>query len=419
MFEQTGFETQQRVQAGKVPVVGRGLLIAQLLILLFLGLQDAQVVWPILYVLKADFAISIASAGIAVTSYSAAAAFWALIIGPLSDQFGRLIFLRTAAIVFSVAALLAGIAPSFAVFIGARVLAGLVGGTISACVIAQMADLFAYHERGRAMGWIGAMYFVPAVIGLPAAAWITGQWGWRVLYFSMAILAVLPAGFLPRRVVKRRRHPNGRASAQTNCLRVIRNQLVDYVNYWRSPVTRPGLLLALAFSATVSGLLTYLSTWLTEAFGMPVSTIGLVFLVTGVASTAGALTGGWLSDRLGKRRIILISSGLLAGVLFLVSAAKSSSEVYIILAIGGLMMALREGPYHALITELVPQNQRGAFVALRNSTAQIAIALSAAICGLLYVRIGFVAVTVFAGSFSLVAMVIAWTIPEPKLKTRT
>jgi putative MFS transporter len=177
------------------------------------------------------------------------------------------------------------------------------------------------------------------------------------------------------------------------------------------------LLLALAFAATASGLLTYLGAWLAAAFGLSTAASGLVFLVTGLASTVTAFSGGWWSDRFGKRRMIVISSALLVMVLPWLARVTDLSQLYLACAAGGIFLALREGPFQALLTELAPAQQRGAYLALRNFTSQITIAASAVACGWLYEHFGFSAICYFSAGFSLFATIVAASSAEPAEKS--
>jgi putative MFS transporter len=147
---------------------------------------------------------------------------------------------------------------------------------------------------------------------------------------------------------------------------------------------------------------------------MSVATIGLVFMLTGGTSVVGALSGGWFADRLGKRRMIALSSIMLALILFLVYTVQSRAAVFLFCAAGGLAMALREGPFQALISELAPATERGAYIALRNAISQLAIAAAAAICGLLFERFGFHAVAYFAAGCSVIASGLVLRIDEPR-----
>src|SRR5213595_237151 len=56
---------------------------------LFLGVSDTQLVAPLLPLIARDLGTTPGHAGIIVTTYSLAAAAFALIVGPLSDRIGR------------------------------------------------------------------------------------------------------------------------------------------------------------------------------------------------------------------------------------------------------------------------------------------------------------------------------------------
>ena len=56
---------------------------------LFLGVSDTQLVGPLLPAIAQDLGTTAGHAGIIVTTYSLAAAAFALIVGPLSDRVGR------------------------------------------------------------------------------------------------------------------------------------------------------------------------------------------------------------------------------------------------------------------------------------------------------------------------------------------
>jgi predicted MFS family arabinose efflux permease len=388
-----------------------------LLSVLLLGLIDVQIFSPILPLLSEDFNISIATAGIAVTAYSITSALWALFIGPLSDRFGRLIFLRLAAGMFATASMLAFFSERFGVYVLARVLAGLAGGSMSACSIALVADLVPYERRGKAMGLVGAMYSVAAVVGVPFGALIAGSFGWRSIYIIFAAPALLLAILMHRtqkavdgEFVNNGANHHRRASGIFDA---VRRQLRDYGRFWMNGGTRHGLLLAVSFSATATSLLTYLGAWLAHDFNMDVELIGVVFLTTGLAALLGAFGGGWMADRLGKRRLIGVSSLALAAVMLTSYFVQNQAQVFAFCIAGAMAIAVREGPYQALITEQVQAYERGAYIAMRNSTSQIAIAATAAIGGVLYEQFGYVAVASFAGACSLLAAVIVYFALEP------
>jgi len=410
--------TQLPVAQNK-PAASISLVMSLLLSVLLLGLIDVQIFSPILPLLSKDFNISIATAGIAVTAYAITSALWALFIGPLSDRFGRLIFLRIAAALFATASLLAFFSERFGVYVGARVLAGLAGGSISACSIALVADIVPYERRGKAMGLVGAMYSVAAVAGVPIGAVLAGSFGWRSIYLIFAVPALLLAIFMHRTqiAVDTQFVTNGNGATQrrpaSGILDAVRIQLRGYGRFWTNGDTRSGLLLAISFSAAATSLLTYLGVWLSQDFNMDVELVGVVFLTTGLAALLGAFGGGWMADRLGKRRLIGVSSLALTAVMLTSYFVQNQAQVFAFCITGAMAMAVREGPYQALITEQVEAFERGAYIAMRNSTSQISIAATAALCGVVYQHFGYVAVTSFAATCSLLSAIVVYFALEP------
>ncbi len=79
------------------------LVIANLFLLLFLGVADNQVIAALLPSFVESLNISVGMAGLLVTSYSLAAAAAAFISGSLSDHYGRRRFLLVGVAVFALA----------------------------------------------------------------------------------------------------------------------------------------------------------------------------------------------------------------------------------------------------------------------------------------------------------------------------
>ncbi len=398
----------------------RGLFVALLLLLLLLGLTDVQVVPVFLPLVAEEFQVGIVAAGGLVTLYSVSAAVWAMAIGPLSDRYGREPFLLAAGGIFALASYVTFAGRGFALLASARMLTGMAGGIFSTCILALVADLFPFSRRGRAMGWVAATYSISAVAGVPAGAFAAEAFGWRWIFLLFAVSgAGLSAALW---LVKQRsgaKAPSPSYSAGLDVSRILRREVQRYLSFWRRETTRRGLWLAVAVSATSASLLTYLSAWLIQTMQFRVGEVGQVFLVTGIAMVLGSLTGGWISDRIGKRSLFAWSSALLIPALLSVFGITQQWHVFAFCLVGGLLLSLREGPYQAIITGLVAANERGAYLAMRSTTAKLSIAASAAVAGWLFSRFGFRGVSLLSAGFSSMALWIIltrkWAIaPEQK-----
>ena len=78
-----------------------GLVMGILFLIFFLGQSDNQMISPLLPLIAAELHIEVGAAGALMgPAYALAAATAALLIGPLSDKFGRRRFLLWASILF-------------------------------------------------------------------------------------------------------------------------------------------------------------------------------------------------------------------------------------------------------------------------------------------------------------------------------
>jgi DHA1 family purine base/nucleoside efflux pump-like MFS transporter len=382
-------------------------VIANLFLLLFLGVADNQVLAALIPSLVSSFHISIGAAGLLVTVYSLAAAGAAFVSGPLSDHYGRRRFLLAGVLVFAVASWLSARSPNYAALMMARVLTGFAAGTISTCSIAFAGDWFPYAVRGRAIGLISSAYFAAPILGVPLATQIADRYGWRrafLLFAAMGVVVALSSLVLPADQLS----PEPSAQKMRTAARAFRSFL-------RRRDTAAALVIAFLVSGGLVGFLTYIAQWLNNHFGVATRTIGWVFMLGGLVAVASAPLGGIVSDWLGKRTISIASNVLLAVSVAAIPFLSWGVGLLVVFAGASLGAAFRQGPLTALMTEMVPTARRGSFIALRNICSQLGIGLVVLAGGVLYQHHGYVAVTTLCALMTaLVAVLLATHIMEPQ-----
>src|SRR3989454_2171039 len=158
---------------------------------LFLGVSDTQLVAPLLPLIASGLGITPGHGGIIVTSYSVAAAAFALFVGPVSDRVGRKKVLVSGLAVFSLASFLTYHVSTFNALIILRAMTGLAAGTLSTSALSFAGDYYPYEQRGRAMGILSMGYFVAFVVGVPAGALAASRWGWQWVFGCLSAAAGL------------------------------------------------------------------------------------------------------------------------------------------------------------------------------------------------------------------------------------
>ena len=136
-----------------------------------------------------------------LTSYLVSNAIVLPISGWFSQVLGRKRFFLISIVLFSVASLACGLAPSLGWLIVARIFQGVGGGGLQPVSQAILADSFPPKERGMAFAIYGvAVVFAPA-IGPTLGGWITDHASWHWIFLlnvPVGVMLFVVAGMLVR-----------------------------------------------------------------------------------------------------------------------------------------------------------------------------------------------------------------------------
>lgn len=377
-----------------------------LLLVFFLGTSDNQMISALLPKIASDLGLSEGEVGkLMLPVYALAAAAAALIIGPLSDRAGRRVFLLYASILFGVSLAAASFINDIYSLAAVRLLTGLAAGVFSTCSIAYVGDYFPYERRGMAMSVVQAGYFAALVLGVPVANLLAGWQSWRASFIFFGAISGI-AFFLIAMLLPDDKNISGSHSRSARRFDNIRQSFET-----RERVA--GIFAALLVSGGFVGFFSYLGSWLSKDLRRTTNEVSLFFILVGFALLVGAFVAGPVSDKFGKRGVSIASTVVLAAMLFLIPRFDWSIILFVTFLLASVAFAFRQGPLQALATELVPQQARGAFVAVRNTASQIGIALSTAISGSLYDRSGYASVAVMSSAVTLAAAVCIMMMREP------
>ena len=120
-------------------------------------------------------------------------AFAALIVaaGRVADVFGRRRCLLAGAIVFAIASLLCGIAPTLSVLVIGRVLQGAGGALMLPAGMAIISSVYNAEERAAAMGILVGIAGVAQSIGPLVGGFLTAEVSWRLVFLINLPLIVV------------------------------------------------------------------------------------------------------------------------------------------------------------------------------------------------------------------------------------
>jgi multidrug resistance protein len=340
----------------------------------FSSLFNMRVISPILVDISQDFDISVAVAGSLGAAYSLPAAFLAWLFGPLSDRLGRRTLIIFGLISLIVASVGATFAPTFALLVLFRVLAGLGSAALQPAVFAAVGDYFPYEERGRAFGWVVTGTTMAVVLGLPAGSLLAGYLSWRWVFGLLAliffIVNLLIIFLLPPTEEQHKAQDAGFDEYFTTFGQILRNRS-----------TLMALISSTLFGLFWQGWNTFSGAFFIQTFGIRTEALAPIYVIQGIAIVLASRVGGILSDRITKKAVA--STAMLFAGLVMFLLTNIHGALWLGIALNTLMAvpaSFRFVSGNALISELVPSS-RGMMTAMNSSANQVGTMMASALGG--------------------------------------
>jgi len=236
---------------------------------------------------------------------------WALgayVIARWSDSRGsRKPFLLAFLVIFSACSVLSGLARSFPVLLVSRAIMGAVDGPFLPVCLAIMAIESSPHRRGVNAGIM--QNFFAALLGQSLAPWllptIAEQYGWRAAFFVAGVPGILCAIGIWLWV----REPTKEAQAALHAVVATDAANDDRKMGLFDMLAVRNVAVCCLISVFMVGWFvmgwTFLPKFLTTVRGMPGPAMGSLLSVLGFASALSGFGAPWLSDRIGRKPVMV------------------------------------------------------------------------------------------------------------------
>lgn len=162
----------------------------------FAGALDLGVLSPALPAIAREFAVPTGDLAWIFTLYLLVTVASIAIASTLADRYGRRVVYMSCIGLFALGSVVAVIAPSYAVLLFARGLQALGAGGVFPVATAAIADVVEPQRRGSALGALGAVWGLAAIVGPLFGGAITHFVSWRwifVLNFPLAAIVLFLA----------------------------------------------------------------------------------------------------------------------------------------------------------------------------------------------------------------------------------
>jgi len=251
---------------------------------------------------------------------------WALAafgIGKLSDAIGnRKLLLIFATIAFSLCSFLSGLASSFALLLGARLLMGVAEGGIAPISHAMVVAEVSPERRGLAQGLMqnfGSNLLGSFVAPVLLVAFAT-SFGWREAFFLAGVPGLVCAVAMWFMLDEPQPLPKQAVAEKVGMGVVLGNRNVLL-----------SIVLCVLLVANLVVCWVFMPLYLTQTRGLTPENMGWLMGTLGISATVGSFVVSGLSDKIGRRPVIIMMP--LLGVLLPLGALYFDGSLWILAAL--------------------------------------------------------------------------------------
>jgi MFS family permease len=362
----------------------------------FLNYIDRQVLPALAPTLKQELHLTDTELGMMEAALLLSFTILAPLFGKLGDKFSRTKLMAAAAVIWSIATAVTGLADKFPLMPGgvnlrvpftsftialtgvailmciARSVVGVGESSFSTITPSLIADYFRPEKRATALGVFQAAIPMGFALGYVVGGVLAYYFGWRMAFMFVGLPGLITAVF-----VWRLKEPVRGASDPVTPASVEPAKTPErswFALAWQIIKTRDWLLSTAGYTALTFALGAF-ATWgtimLNEDKGMDKTKAAVILgIVTLAGGATGTFGGGWVADRVAKRRVnvyfLVCAIGSLLGVIPAVMVLGSRNIYVYVPAIFLAVMFLftNNAPFHAILVGSVSPLVRATAVAL-------------------------------------------------------
>ena len=385
-------------------------IIFPLWLLVFAASCQVMIIAPLLPQIGIELNTPESLLGNLVTVYAMMIGVCAIIMGPLSDKIGRRKILLIGSISMTIALLLHSVAVNFTSLLILRAFAGMAGGVLSGAAVSYVGDYFPYEKRGWANGWIMSGIAMGQILGIPLGTFLAEIYGFKFPFIIFGGLMGLTTILIFFKV------PQPNVELQVSRI-TLKTTFIKYRDLLRDQDIKAVAISYFLMFLSLSIYLIYLPSWLTHEFGVSVSEIGWIFFAGGIANAITGPNAGKLSDKIGRKNMIIASCFGLAALFILTTFIITSFWItFILFPMAMVLIAMRISPFQALSSELVKSNNRGTLMSLLVAIGNVGAGSAGSLAGPLFENFGYLSNTALGTFTILLTAFIVWRfVPEPEL----
>jgi SHS family lactate transporter-like MFS transporter len=273
----------------------------------------------------------------------------AVIFGMLADRYGRRGPLMANVVFFSFVELLCGFAPNYTVFLVLRTIYGIGMGGEWGVGSSLAMESIPPKRRGLISGVVQSGYSCGYLLAAVVTKFVLPHWGWRAMFWVGGLPALL-ALYIRWQVKESEAWKQNRMPGFTGIVKAAAAN-------WKLFVYMIGMMALMNFLS--HGTQDLYPHFLQSVHGFSTTTVANIAIFYNVGALVGALIFGRLSERLGRRRALVLATAVALSVI----PAWAFGKTLLALALGAFLMQVGVqgawGIIPAHLNELSPPTVRG------------------------------------------------------------
>jgi len=350
-------------------------------LLVVIGSSSMYVVSVVLPQIQADFGIDRSSASMPYAATMAGLGVGGLVMGRLADRFGVIVPVLIGTIGLGVGYIAAGLAPGAGGFtLASGLLVGALGASATFSPLMADASLWFVRRRGIAVAINAAGLYVGGALWPPITQRVVEAFGWRTAYVALGVFCI--ATMLPLAMALRRRPPSlapaGDAASAASLAAQARPLGL-------SPRSLEALLCVAGVACCVAMAMpqVHIVAYCADLGFGPARGAEMMSLMLGFGIVSRLLSG-WIADRIGGLRTLMLGSVLQGVALLLFLPFDGLVDLYVISALFGLFQGGIVPSYALIVREYFPPSQAGTRVAAVLTSTMFGMALGGWMSGALF-----------------------------------
>ncbi|MDK1373889.1 MULTISPECIES: MFS transporter [unclassified Sinorhizobium] len=243
--------------------------------------------------IAADTHTTIPHAGHLITVFSLSYAIGAPLLSALAGAADRRRLLVVAMLAFVAGNGIAATSVTFTTLLLAQIVMGMASGLFAATAQATAVSLAGSEHRALAISIVVGGTTFAVALGAPLGALIAAFWGWRGTFGAVALLGLACATVLWLRL------PRGLSGTKLT--------LSERFNAVGLPGVASSLMVTYLYLAGGFMIISYLAPLAIDGAGLSKMALPGLLLAFGVGAVIGNLSSGYLADRVGATRMVVLS----------------------------------------------------------------------------------------------------------------